>query len=124
MTRVYATGLVTFNYPLPTSKARENYLVNFFEKQEMAEVIRTKVMVSAPMMALKNADEIIRENSNLLKNYIEIILPSDKKPVNMDKMSKDDKNKLKDTLKSLKDKLNTRPPGKNNSARNTTRQSR
>ena len=100
LTRAYTRGLTKFEYPLPSSLAREQYLLHFLEEEELAEMLRTKSMLSAHLMA-SQGKEIIRDTFDTFKSYTEMILPTTRKLANIKSMDAVQRNELKDTLRKL-----------------------
>ena len=105
ITRGYTHGLLNFEYTTPYSEARENYLVSWLENETMAEVLRTKAILNSQLITVsQGSKEIIKETFDTFKDYVEILLPSNKKPDKLKEMTSEDRGKLRDTLKQLKQK--------------------
>ena len=117
LTRGYAAGLLTFEYPNTLSKVRETYLVNYLEQQVVSDILKTKALITANLMALPQiAKEANKESFDLFKQSVELILPSSKKSDKMKEMTKDDRIKIRESLKlaneQLKNKLSKQKPKK------------
>jgi hypothetical protein len=98
---------------MPFSEARESYLVAYLEQLDRAEVMKTKALLTAPLMTLPGSiKDISADVFGSFKEYAEILLPITKKPDKLKDMTSQDKTKLKDTLKELKKKWNVKLPKK------------
>lgn len=100
LTRAYTRGLIKFEYPLPSSQAREEYIIQFLEEEELAEMLRTKSMLSAHLMA-SQGKEIIRDTFDTFKSYTEMVLPTSRKLDNIKEMDAAKIHELKNKLQQL-----------------------
>ena len=119
MTRGYTRGLLTFDYTQPLSEVREDYLVNYLEVAESAEIFKTKALITANLMASPNAGKSVGEEcSALFKSYVDLILPNPQKSANMKEMTSADRIKIRENLREanrkLKEKLQKSKPTKLN----------
>lgn len=80
------------------------------EREVVADVLKTKALITANLMALPNmAKDANKESFELFKKSTELLLPNDEKSANMKEMTKEDKIKIRESLKlanqQLKDKI-------------------
>jgi hypothetical protein len=97
-------GLFDFRYKQPLSRQRENYLVNFLERQELQEVMKTKSITDSVLSGVMPTQEIIEGAINSIKDYVQMALPSKPQKGKMvEDLEKVKSNK--DELKSVRDRL-------------------
>ena len=85
---------------MPGSRARENYLVAHLENEQAAEIIKTKALLNAHLISL-SPNENAKKTFEIFKDYAQILLPIEKKPVNIDNMSPEEAASLKNVLRTL-----------------------
>lgn len=78
LTKGYLSGRLTFNYPTSLSRLREQYILNEIEKEELAELLHAKLIVSAGAVAI-NPQNLNVANGQL-ENLLELKLPYIPKP--------------------------------------------
>lgn len=66
-------------------------------------------MLSAPLLAVPNQKELVKEVNTLFKEYAEILLPTGQKPSKIVEMSAEEKKKVHQELQALKKQWNIKP---------------
>ena len=96
------SGLVNFTYKRPLSKLREEFLVTYLENQTVADIRKTESLLTAHLIPLPiKGKNIGKEVYNIFKDYSEIILPTRKKQVKIEDMSKSEIKSISDSLRTL-----------------------
>ena len=102
--------MIKFEYPLPLSKQREDFLVTHLENEVAADLLKTKALVTAHLIAVPiKGQNPIKDTFELYKSYSEILLPTGKKQVKLENMSKESLTTIKQTLKQLGKELLKKP---------------
>ena len=100
MTRGYLRGQLSFKYPQPLSRLRENYLISFLERDEIAEVIRTRALLNSQYIGLETKDNMAKKTFDAFKEYAEILLPTKQKPAKIEEIQKDKLQAIRAVLKA------------------------
>ena len=88
------------------SRAREDYLVTYLENQAVAEIIKNESQIMAHFIPLPiKQRNMIKETFDTHKAFSEILLPSGKKQVKLENMSKTELKAISNQLKKLKAEL-------------------
>jgi hypothetical protein len=94
---------------MPMSRRRENHLVTYIESKAVAEMLKTQALLSAHLIPVPMTKNMIKETFNTFKSYVEILLPSTVKQVNIKDITKLDVQTIKDNIKKFKERLANRP---------------
>lgn len=107
----YLSGRLNFQYPNPFSLARENFILEQIETEEMAKIIEQKLAVESQLISLSpaTAKEIYTQiNQNIINTYVRLRLPYIAKKDNINttgKLSEEEKDYFRKILKEKKEQL-------------------
>jgi hypothetical protein len=107
------SGKLTFQYPRPLSKLREEFLVTYLDNQVVADLRKTEALLTAHLIPLPiKGKNIGKEVYEIFKTYTEILLPIAKKQAKIDNISKDDLKAISANLRQLTKSLKKKKPTK------------
>jgi hypothetical protein len=102
LTKGFLHGWLDFKDKTKLSRARENYIINWIESEEVKEIARVRTMVDATIAAGIKSPEVIRLAFDSYDRYRELALPYVAKKASIDLGS--NKQQMVEKLKAFKEK--------------------
>lgn len=100
------SGMLSFKYPRPLSKLREEFLVTYLDNQVVAELKKTESLLTAHLIPLPiKGKNVGKEVHEIFKAYAEILLPITKKQAKIEDISNVDLKAIGKTLRQLNKNL-------------------